>query len=74
MFSYTPYTSSNFFYPVVDCKKLEKELGVFYKGTEMHNAGLVKTLLYIEDNNLSETFKEKTKLLSILVTIPMSTP
>ena len=61
----------HFFYPVVDCKMLEKELGVFYKRTEMHKAGLVKTLVYIEDNNLSETFKETTKLLSILVTIPM---
>ena len=58
-------------YPVVDCKHLKNELKIFYRRKEMHKGGLVKILLYLEENNLRKTFNEITKLLSILVTIPM---
>ena len=58
------------FYPAVGCKNLEKELRVFYKRKEMNKAGLVNPLLYIEKRKI---FNELTKLLSILVNIPMYT-
>ena len=37
----------------------------------MHRGGLVKILSYLEENNLSKTFNEITKLLTILVTLLM---
>ena len=58
-------------YPVVECKKLERELKTFYIRKEMHQGGLVKILLYLKEHNLTETFSETVKLLSILITIPM---
>ena len=59
-------------YPVVECKQLERELKTFYKRKEMHQDGLMKVLLYLEENNLSKIFIETTKLLRILITIPMT--
>ena len=38
----------------------------------MHQNGLVKTLLYFEEHNLTNTFNETAKLLKILITIPMT--
>ena len=61
----------NNFYPVVDCKKLQTELMVIYNRQEMHKRGLVKTLLYINNNNLSDSCCETIKLLETLITIPM---
>ena len=37
----------------------------------MHKYGLVKILADMEENNLAESFTEITKLLNILITIPM---
>ena len=52
-------------YPVVDCKHLKNELKIFYRRKEMHKGGLVKILLYLEENNLRKTFNEITKLLKL---------
>ena len=41
-------------YPVVECKQLEKELKTFYTREEMHQDGLVKLLLYLEEHNLTD--------------------
>ena len=59
-------------YPVVECKQLERELKTFYSRKEMHQDGLVKILLYLEEHNLTKIFNETTKLLRILITIPMT--
>ena len=61
----------NNFYPVVDCKKLQTELIVIYNRQEMHKRELLKNLLYIKNNNLSDSFCESIKLLETLITIPM---
>ncbi len=53
---------------MVDCKQLERELKTFYKRKEMHQDGLMKVLLYLEENNLSKIFNET----RILITIPMT--
>ena len=37
----------------------------------MHKGVIVKTLLYIKNNNLSDSFCESIKLLETLITIPM---
>ena len=39
----------------------------------MHKADLVKTLVYIKENNLSEKFNETTNILSISIKIRMYT-
>ena len=59
------------YYPDVECKYLQNELKTFFQRKEMHKSGLVKTLLYLEENNLISTFSEISKLLNILITIPM---
>ena len=61
----------NNFHPAVDCKRLQTELMVIYDQQEMHKGGLVKTLLYIKNNNLSDSFPATIKLLKILITIHM---
>ena len=37
----------------------------------MHQEDLVQILLYLKEHNLTQTFSETAKLLSILITIPM---
>ena len=59
------------YYPDVESKYLQNELKTFFQRKEMHKSGLVKTLLYLEENNLISTFSEISKLLNILITIPM---
>ena len=48
----------NEFYPVVDCKKLQSDLNYIYNRQEIHKAGLVKTLLYKKNSNLTSNYSE----------------
>ena len=57
-------------YPVVEHKQL-REVKTCYTRKEMHQDGLVKILLYLKEHNLTKTFNETAKFLSILITIPM---
>ena len=59
------------YYPDVNCKYLVSELKTFYQRKEMHKGGLVKNLIYLEENNLIGTFSEIAKVINILITIPM---
>ena len=60
------------FYPVVEYKQLERELKSFYTREEMHQDGFVKILLYLKENNLTNTTNEIAKLFKILISIPMT--
>jgi hypothetical protein len=61
-------------FPIVDDKRLLTELEVIYKREEFRNAkGAIPILKLFLKNNLQDTFQESTKLLKIVVTIPMST-
>ena len=59
------------YYPEVESKTLVNELNTFYKRKEMHKCGLVKILADLKENNLDKSFTEITKLLNILIAIPM---
>ena len=48
----------NEFYPIVDCKKLQSDLNYIYNRQEIHKAGLVKTLLYKKNSNLTSNYSE----------------
>ena len=52
----------NNFYPVVDCKRLQNELIVFYDRPKIHKGGLVKTLLKLKNNSLSKSLSCTRKL------------
>ena len=61
-------------YPTIDKEKLETELRVFYERPDMHEYGNLMALLkFILENNLDDVLSEITKLIKILLTIPMTT-
>lgn len=61
-------------YPFLDKSKLKTELQVIYKRNDFKNiSGAVSLLKFIISNQLQSTFSETSKLLKILITIPMNT-
>lgn len=61
-------------YPILDSKKLRSEVCTLYSAEEFRKtSGAVSLLAFIKENKLQDTFSECTKLLEILVTIPMTT-
>ncbi|XP_076046726.1 zinc finger MYM-type protein 1-like [Oratosquilla oratoria] len=61
-------------YPMIDKEKLETELKVFYCRSDMHEyCKLIELLKFILENELDEVLSEITKLIKILLTIPMTT-
>ena len=61
-------------YPMIDKQSLEAELGTFYARSDMHEySKLMDLLKLIIENNLDEVLSETTKLIKILLTIPMTT-
>lgn len=61
-------------YPMIQKENLLLELQVFYSRSDLHNySKLTDLLLFIFRNNLQETFQELTKLINIILTIPMTT-
>lgn len=61
-------------YPMIDKQKLENELRVFYSRSDMHEyCKLIDLLKFILENNLDGVLSEITKLIRILLTIPMTT-
>lgn len=63
-------------FPMIDKNSFMTELEVFYSRseiTEENMAGCLKTLNFITSFGLDGTFKEITKALKILLTIPMTT-
>ena len=71
LFFYDLIQAENKFYPVVDYKKLERELKALYMGTKLRKRGFVKTLLYLKNNNLTKSLTETIKLSASLLTVPM---
>ncbi|XP_076763834.1 zinc finger MYM-type protein 1-like [Xylocopa sonorina] len=62
-------------YPMIDKEKLETELKVFYRRSDIHGySKLIDLLKYITENNLDGVLSEITKLIRILLTVPMTTP
>ncbi|PNF24207.1 hypothetical protein B7P43_G16041 [Cryptotermes secundus] len=61
-------------YPMIDKEKLETELKVFYCRSDIHEyCTLIELLKFILENNLNDAFGEITKLIKILLTVPMTT-
>ncbi|XP_068201170.1 zinc finger MYM-type protein 1 isoform X1 [Palaemon carinicauda] len=61
-------------YPMIDKEKLETELKVFYSRSDINEYYKLSELLkFILENNLDNVFSEITKLIKILLTIPMTT-
>ena len=61
-------------YPMIDKEKLETELKVFYCRSDIHEyCTLIELLKFILENNLDDVFSEITKLIKILLTVPMTT-
>ena len=61
-------------YPMINREKLETELKVFYERSDMHEyCKLIELLQFIVENNLEAVLSELTKLIKILLTIPMTT-
>lgn len=62
-------------YPFLDANRLEIELRMFYSRSDFHNYKSINDIkMYIKSVNLHcSVFKEMTKLLNILLTIPMTT-
>ena len=62
------------YYPQVDQEQLEEELEVFYGREERRTfEGLTELLQFFLDSNLDQTFVEMTRLIKILITVPMTT-
>ncbi|XP_075232954.1 zinc finger MYM-type protein 1-like isoform X2 [Lycorma delicatula] len=61
-------------YPMIDKEKLETELKVFYCRSDIHEyCTLFELLKFILENNLGDVLGEITKLINILLTVPMTT-
>ena len=61
-------------YPMINREKLETELKIFYERSEMHEyCKLTELLQFIMENNLDSVLSEITKLIKILLTVPMAT-
>ena len=61
-------------YPMIDKEKLETELKVFYCRSDIHEyCKLIELLKFILENNLDDVLSEITKLIKILLTVPMTT-
>ena len=61
-------------YPMIDKERLETEQKVFYCRSDIHEyCKLTELLKFILENNLDDILSEITKLLKILLTIPMTT-
>ena len=59
---------------MINREKLETELKVFYERSDMHEyCKLIELLQFIVENNLEAVLSELTKLIKILLTIPMTT-
>ncbi|KAK9753079.1 hAT family C-terminal dimerization region [Popillia japonica] len=62
------------FYPMLSKSRLRTELEVIYSREDLKEiVGAMNLLLFIMENNLSETFIETSKILKIIVTTPMTT-
>ena len=60
-------------YQFLNLRKLQIELTTIYNAEEFRNiASAVSLFKFIKDNNLQDTFSEVTRLLEILITIPMT--
>lgn len=61
-------------YPMINKEILKTELNVFYSRSDMHKyCKLIDLLKLITENNLADVLGEMTKLIKILLTIPMTT-
>ena len=61
-------------YPMIDKETIQTELRVFYSRSDMHGYfRLIDLLKFILENNLDGALSEITKLIKILLTIPMTT-
>ncbi|PNF22001.1 hypothetical protein B7P43_G17660 [Cryptotermes secundus] len=61
-------------YPMIDKEKLETELKVFYCRSDIHEyCTLIELLKFILENNIDDVFSEITKLIKLLLTVPMTT-
>lgn len=61
-------------YPTIEKEALLLELQVFYSRSDLHNYNKLTDLLhFILKNNIQKTFRELTKLINIIITIPMTT-
>jgi len=61
-------------YPMIAKEKIETELKVVYCRSDMHEyCKLIELLKFILENNLDDVLSEITKLIKILLTIPMTT-
>jgi len=61
-------------YPMIDKERLETELGVFFSRPDLHDYDkLIDLLKFILENNLDDVLGEITKLVKVLLTIPMTT-
>ena len=61
-------------YPMTDKEKFETELKVFYCRSDIHEfCKLIELLKFILENNVDNVLSEITKLIEILLTIPMTT-
>jgi hypothetical protein len=60
-------------YPFLLQEKLRAELELLYRRDYVSIKGALKLLQFINEHNLSSVFNEVTKLLTVVITMPMTT-
>ena len=61
------------YYPTINPSKLQTELEVYYDKPEIYHKDLLKLYKYLKTSTVAEDLSEITKLVEILITIPMTT-